>query len=115
MHECTEGIADAHSGFDRLRWCGGWMGERQGCEWCKRSAGSPRPEGKPPALCKRANAPLFVTTAGAACCTEEVRVLGGRCAAAADIQLEAVGGKLWCIGGAADYLEACWARRERAC
>ena len=80
------------------------MGEQQGCEWCKRSEGSPRPEGKPPASCKRAIAPLTVTSAGArkrcACW------LGRRrCAAAADIPPEAVGGKLWRIDGATDYLE----------
>ena len=63
------------------------------------------PTGKPPASCKRANTPLFLTSAGVAYNTEEVRALGRGFAAAAGIPADSVGGKLWRIGGATDYLE----------
>ena len=75
------------------------------CAWCKRAPGAPRPNGTPPASCKRANAPMFVTDTGSAYCTEDVRALGRRFAEAAGIPPDLVGGKLWRIGGATDYLE----------
>ena len=75
------------------------------CAWCQRKPGTPRIGGKPPNTCQRANAPLFTTPEGEAYSTEAVRKLGRRFAEAANIPPEAVGGKLWRIGGATDYFE----------
>ena len=72
------------------------------CAWCHRRAGTPRPGGNPPARCQRANTPLFSHDDGRAYCTEDVRQLGKRMAEAAGIPPEAVGGKLFRIGGATD-------------
>ena len=72
------------------------------CTWCNRAAGAPRPGGNPPERCKRANTPLFAHANGRAYCTEDVRQLGKRMAEGAGIPPEAVGGKLFRIGGATD-------------
>lgn len=83
------------------------------CAWCKRQPGSPRPGGTPPATCARANTPLFQKVDGQPYATEDVRALGRVFAGAAGIPPAAVGGKLWRIGGATDYLEVLGAQGER--
>jgi hypothetical protein len=76
------------------------------CAWCKPTAGSPRPGGKPPATCSRANTPLFQLEDGSAYRTQDVRDLGARMAEGAGIPPETVGGKLFRIGGATDVRDA---------
>ena len=72
------------------------------CRWCKPRAGDPRPGGAPPVKCARAHTPLFRTVAGSCYKTADVRALGKDMAEAAGISANAVGGKLWRIGGATD-------------
>jgi hypothetical protein len=83
------------------------------CEWCKRSGGTLKPAGNPPAQCARANAPLFVRADGQAYTTKDVDALGSRMAAAAGIPPGVVGGKLWRIGGATDLWEVLGAERAK--
>ena len=75
------------------------------CKWCKPSPGAARLGGRPPATCRRANAPLFLTESGEEYTTQRVRELGGRMAEAAGMPEGSVGGKLWRIGGATDARE----------
>ena len=83
------------------------------CAWCARRPGEPRIAGAPPATCKRANAPLFAHASGAAYCTEDVRQMGKRMATAVGMPPEAVGGKLFRIGGSTDLRDRLGSAGER--
>ena len=75
------------------------------CRWCTRKPGEPRLSGNPPESCRRAQAPLFTRPDGQAFSTEDVRQMGKRMAGRVGISPEAVGGKLFRIGGATDLLD----------
>lgn len=75
------------------------------CPWCKPAEGAARKGGAPPETCARANAPLFLTESGTEYTTQHVREVGKRMAVAAGMPSDAVGGKLWRIGGATDARE----------
>lgn len=72
------------------------------CEWCKRGEGEPRPRGRPPAECARANAPLFADASGRALDVKTVKAIGKKMATAAGVDPGTVAGRLWRVGGATD-------------
>ena len=74
----------------------------ENCQWCDRSPLEPRVGGQPPQTCARAHTPLFTTAAGKPYVTNDVRVMGRRMAALVGMPGDAVGGKLFRVGGATD-------------